>query len=299
MANKGAIRESLNDRVFMFLIYALLTVFFLVVLYPLVYIFSSSFSSPQAVLSGRVWLWPVEPTLMGYQAVFKNPQIGIGFANSVFYAFFGTFINVTLTVMLGYALSVKGFYGRQAIMGMLVFTLLFSGGLIPTYLVVKDLGILNTRWAMLLPGALAVWQVIITRTFFQATIPNELREAAEIDGCRDVGFMARVAFPLAKPIIAVLFLMYAVGNWNAYFDALIYLKSPNLFPLQIILRNILVINSVDPTMMINVNEMAAREGLKNLLKYSLIVVSSGPVLILYPFIQKYFVKGMMIGSLKG
>jgi putative aldouronate transport system permease protein len=164
---------------------------------------------------------------------------------------------------------------------------------------VKKLGILDTRWAMLLPGALAVWQVIITRTFFQMTIPNELSEAAELDGCSDLGFLARVVIPLSKPILAVLVLMYAVGQWNAFFDALIYLKSQNLFPLQIVLRNILILNTIDPSMMVDANELQVRQGLKDLLKYSLIVVATVPVLAIYPFVQKHFVKGIMIGSLKG
>ncbi|MCQ6557770.1 carbohydrate ABC transporter permease [Paenibacillus mendelii] len=294
-----AIRESFGDKFFLFLVYAFLIVVLIIVLYPLIYIVSSSFSSPRAVISGKVWLFPVEPSLAGYRAIFNNPQILTGYANSLFYTFFGVLINVTMTVMLAYPLSKSTFYGRGFIMLLLVITMMFSGGLIPYYLTVKSLGILDTRWAMLLPGALAVWQVIIARTFFQSTIPKELGEAAELDGCTDLGFLWRIVLPLSKPILAVLVLMYAVGHWNAYFDALIFLKSQELYPLQIILRNILILNSIDASMMVDANQMAAMQGLRDLLKFSLIVVATLPVLALYPFVQKYFVQGIMIGSLKG
>lgn len=293
------IKESWGDKLFLFGVYLFLVIILVVVLYPLVYIVSSSFSSPRAVVSGSVWLLPVEPSLAGYKAIFNNPQILTGYANSIFYTFFGVVINVSLTVMLAYPLSKPTFFGRGLMMVIIVITMMFSGGLIPYYLTVKALGLLDTRWAMLLPGALAVWQVIIARTFFQSTIPKELGEAAELDGCSDIGFLWRVVLPLSKPIIAVLVLMYAVGHWNAYFEALIFLKSPDLYPLQIILRNILILNSIDASMMVDANQMVARQGLRDLLKYSLIVVATVPVLAIFPFAQKYFVKGIMIGSLKG
>ncbi|WP_373460384.1 carbohydrate ABC transporter permease [Paenibacillus sp. V4I7] len=277
----------------------LLTVVLIIVLFPLIFIISSSFSSPQAVVSGKVWLFPVDFTLEGYKAVFRNPQIVSGYSNSLFYAVAGTAVNVALTVMLAYPLARKTFYGRNFIMVLLVITMMFDGGLIPFYLVVKNLHMLDTRWAMILPGAMAVFQVIVARTFFQTTIPDEIAEAAELDGCSDIRFITSIVIPLSKPILAVLTLMYAVGHWNAYFDALIFLKSPNLFPLQIVLRNILILNTIDPTMVSKVDQMLAQQGLKDLLKYSLIVVASAPVLIIYPFVQKHFVKGVMIGSLKG
>lgn len=290
------IKESMIDRVFMGGIYVFLTLILLAVLYPLIYIVSASFSSPSAVTSGQVWLFPVEPTLLGYTSVFKNPEIIQGFSNSLFYTVVGTLISVSITIMLAYPLSRKSFYGRNVIMVILVFTMIFDGGLIPLYLVVKDLHLIDTIWALLLPSALAVFQVIIARAFFQSTIPEELVEASEMDGCSDIGFIFKVVLPLAKPIIAVLVLMYAVMKWNMYFDAMIYLKSEELFPLQLILRSILILN-VDPTA--NVEEMLKMQGLKELLKYSLIVVSSLPVLLIYPFVQKHFVKGMLIGSVKG
>lgn len=299
MFKKAAIRESKGDRLFMFLIYLFLTLVLTAVAVPLIYIVSSSFSSPQAVTSGKVWLFPVDFTLDGYKAVFNNPQIGVGYLNSLFYTVVGTLINVTLTIMLAYPLAKKSLYGRNFFMVLLVITMMFEGGLIPYYLVVKNLHLLDTRWAMILPGALGVFQVIVARTFFQTTIPDELAEAAELDGCSDIRFIFSIVLPLSKPIIAVMTLMYAVGHWNAYFDALIFLRSPDLFPLQIILRNILILNSVDASMMADVSQMQAQQGLKDLLKYSLIVVASLPVLIIYPFVQKHFVKGVMIGSLKG
>ncbi|KQX46797.1 carbohydrate ABC transporter permease [Paenibacillus sp. Root444D2] len=299
MLKSTTIRESQGDRLFLLGIYMLLTVVLIVVLFPLIFIISSSFSSPQAVVSGKVWLFPVEFTLEGYKAVFRNPQIVSGYMNSLIYAVAGTAVNVALTVMLAYPLARKTFYGRNFIMVLLVITMMFDGGLIPFYLVVKNLHLLDSRWAMILPGAMAVFQVIVARTFFQTTIPDEIAEAAELDGCSDIRFITSIVLPLSKPILAVLTLMYAVGHWNAYFDALIFLKSPNLFPLQIVLRNILILNTIDATMVSKVDQMLAQQGLKDLLKYSLIVVASAPVLIIYPFVQKHFVKGVMIGSLKG
>lgn len=297
--SRTTVRESAADRVFLGIVYLFLSIILIVILFPLLHIVSASFSSPSAVSSGKVWLWPVDITLMGYKAVFQNSNILIGFGNSLFYAVVGTMVNVALTVMLAYPLARKTFYIRNMVMMLLVFTMFFDGGLIPNYLLVKSLGMLDTRWAMIIPGALAVFQVIIARTFFQTTIPEELAEAAEMDGSSDITFFIKIVLPLSKPILAVLALMYAVGHWNSYFNALIYLKDSSLFPLQIFLRDILILNSVSSEMVTNVNELLAREGLKDLLKYSLIVVASAPVLIIYPFVQKYFVKGVMIGSLKG
>ncbi|WP_018759558.1 carbohydrate ABC transporter permease [Paenibacillus terrigena] len=299
MITASRIQESKGDRLFLGIVYLFLTVILLIVALPLLYILSSSVSSPQAVVSGKVWLFPVDFTLAGYKAVFNNAQIGVGYMNSLFYTIVGTVINVLLTIMIAYPLAKKTFYGRNFVMVLLVITMMFDGGLIPFYMVVKNLHLLDTRWALILPGALAVFQVIVARTFFQTSIPDELSEAAELDGCSDIRFIWSIVLPLSKPIIAVMTLMYAVGHWNAYFDALIFLRSPDLFPLQIILRNILILNSVDPSMMANVDQMQAQQGLRDLLKYSLIVVASAPVLIIYPFVQKHFVKGVMIGSLKG
>jgi putative aldouronate transport system permease protein len=293
------IKESPGDRVFNVATHLYLWIIFVLVAYPLIYVVSASFSAPSAVISGKVWLWPVEPTLNGYEAVFKNKQLVSGFANSIFYMVAGTLINLVMTVMAAFPLSRKELSGRNLFMAIFVFTMLFSGGLIPNFLLVRDLGMLDTRWAMLLPVALSVWNVIITRTYFQATIPDELYEAASMDGCNDFRFLLRMALPLSAPILAVIALYYGVGHWNSYFNALIYLKSPDLQPLQIILRNILVLNQLDPTMMQDFEALQRKQGLVDIVKYAVIVVASVPVLLIYPFVQKYFVRGIMIGAIKG
>ncbi|NOU75463.1 ABC transporter permease subunit [Paenibacillus sp. LMG 31458] len=295
----GSIKESADDRLFTILNYIILFIFTITILYPLVYIVSASFSSSTAVISGRVWLYPVEPTLAGYEAVFKHRLIMSSFLNSVFYTVVGTTINVLFTLIAAYPLSRKDFMPRNSIMALFVFTMMFSGGLIPSYLVVKELGMIDTRWSLIIPGALAVMNMIIARTYFQTTIPDELLEAAQMDGCSDFTFVRKIVLPLSGPIIAVISLFYAVGHWNQYFNALLYLKHQELYPIQLVLRDILVQNEVDASMITDVADQAARDGLRELLKFSLIVVSTLPVLIIYPFIQRHFVKGMMIGSLKG
>jgi len=297
--NKSVIRESGSDRTFNIVNYVILSIALIVVLYPLIYVVSASFSSSYAVLSGKVWLWPVDPSLDGYKAVFKNKNILTGFQNTIFYTLAGTLINVIMTIMAAYPMSRGDFRGRNAFMLLFVFTMMFSGGLIPTYFVVKDLHLIDTVWAMLIPTALSVWNVIIMRTYFQTTIPHELLEASQLDGCNDFRFLLRIVIPLSGPIIAVIALFYAVGHWNQYFNAMIYLKDPHLYPLQLILRDILVQNEVKIDMLGDVKSAAARQGLRELLKYSLIVVSSVPLLLIYPFVQKFFVKGVMIGSIKG
>jgi putative aldouronate transport system permease protein len=296
----NAIRDSASDRMYNVFSYLFLTLFTLAVLYPIIYVISASFSSPQAVMAGQVRLLPVEFTLEGYQAVFAYKPIWIGYVNSIFYTVAGTFINVFLTILIAYPLSRKDCFGRNFFMMVIVFTMLFHGGLIPTYLVVSKLQMVNTIWAMLIPNAIAVFNVILTRTFFQSTIPDELLESAQLDGCSDIQFVWHVVLPISKAIIAVITLLYAVDHWNAFFEALIYLRDRDKFPLQMFLRDILVLNSVDTSMLgADIDEMQKQEGLRELLKYSVIILSSLPVLVMYPFVQKYFVKGVMIGSLKG
>jgi len=292
-------RDNGIDRVFSITNYVVLFLFLLAVAYPMIYVVSASFSSPSAVTAGKVWLWPVDLSMDGYDAVFKSDRIWVGFRNSLFYASVGTLVNVVMTILAAYPLSRKDFAGRNVVMFLFVFTLLFGGGLIPTYLVVKQTGLLNTVWAMIIPGALSVYNVIITRTFFQATIPDELLEAAQMDGCSDFRFVRDVVIPLSGPIIAVNALFYAVGHWNAFFNALIYLTNPNLFPLQLVLREILVQENYDPAAMRDITEMFRRQELARVLKYALIVVATVPVLAIYPFVQKHFVRGVLIGSLKG
>ena len=298
VATYGNIRESRGDRIFLGFVFAFLTLVLVAITYPLIFIVSSSFSSGQAVGAGKVWLLPVEPTLVGYETVFRHSTILLGYVNSAVYTVLGTLINIFVTVLVAYPLSRKDFFGGKFIVLALVFTMMFAGGLIPLYLTVRRVGILNTRLAMLIPQALHVWQVIVARTFFASTIPDELAEAAEMDGCSDANFLWRVVLPLSKPVIAVLVLLYAVFHWNAYFDALMYLNNPRLVPLQIVLRNILILNQARD-MMVVATEQVARQNLVALLKYSLIVVASTPIIALYPFAQKHFIKGVMIGSLKG
>jgi putative aldouronate transport system permease protein len=291
------IKEPRIDFVFLIAVYILLGVALIIVVVPLLHIVSSSFSSPEAVSSGQVVLWPVDFSLQGYQAVMSNPQILTGYGNSLFYTVAGTVISTTLTVAIAYPLSRKDFMGRNVIMVLVLFTMLFSGGLIPTYLVVQELGMLNTRWSLLIPNAVAVWQVIIARTYFRSAIPDELTEAAELDGCGDLRFLWSVVLPLSKPMIAVIALMYAIAQWNSYFDALIYLKDASLQPLQLVLRNILILNTqstiADPAIQME------RQRLADLLKYSLIVVASIPVLLIYPFVARHFTKGVLVGAIKG
>jgi len=294
---KRRIKESAGDRIFLGFIYVILTLLVIIVLYPLIYIISSSISSPAAVTSGRVWLWPVDLSFRGFEELFRRGEVITGYLNSIFYTTAGTLISVTLTIMIAYPLSRRSFFGRNALMMFITFTMIFSGGLIPTYMVVKGLNLIDTRWALLIPNAIWVWQVIIARSFFQTSIPEELLEASEIDGCSDLRFIWSVVLPLSKPIIAVLVLMYAVGQWNAYFDALIYLKSADLFPLQLILRSIIIQNNSGSNM--DAIAMVEKQQLAELLKYSLIVVATLPVLIIYPFVQRYFVQGMLVGSVKG
>ncbi len=290
---------SLEDEIFMFINNSFLVVFFLMVFYPILYIVSASLSSTDAVMSGEVWLIPVRPTLKGYAAVFRNNSILIGYGNSLYYTVFGTILNLFMTIIAAYPLSRKDFKARNVIMFLFTFTMMFSGGLIPSFLLIKNLNILNTRWAMIIPVAMRVWNVIVTRTYYQSTISNELLEAAQLDGCNDLKFMWYVVIPLSKAISAVMVMFYAVGHWNSFFNALIYLNEKKLYPLQIILRDILIMNSIDTDMLMDPDAQSEMLGLRELLKYALIIVASMPVLCLYPFVQKHFVKGIMIGAIKG
>ncbi|SDX32848.1 carbohydrate ABC transporter permease [Paenibacillus sp. CF384] len=299
MTIKQKIREPFGDRVLLISLYLLLAAITLTVLYPLLYIFSSSLSSPDAVVSGKVWLYPVDFSFRAYKSIFQSSQLMTGYYNSFIYTIFGTLINVAFTVLMAFPLSQRSMPGRKYIMILMMVTLFFSGGLIPTYLLVKNLHMLDTRWALWLPGAFSIFQVIIARTFFQSSIPQELQEASQMDGCRDIRYLMSIVLPLSKPVLAVMTLMYAVGHWNAYFDALIYLRSEHLFPLQYVLRNMLILNAADPAMLANTAQSLRDKGFEQVLKYALIVVACVPVLIMYPFVQKHFVKGVMVGSLKG
>jgi len=293
------IQDSANDKAFYIIIYGLLGVICLLMLYPLVYIISSSFSSAAAVSAGKVVMLPVDPTLDGYKAVFQNSDIWIGYRNTIFYTVFGTVINVAMTLIAAYPLSQRDLPGKGLVMFLFTFTMLFNGGMIPNFILIRDLKMINTVWAMLIPNAIIVYNMIITRTYIQNNIPEELSEAARIDGCNEFVYFFAMVVPLSKAVIAVITLYYAVAHWNAYFSAFLYLSDKELFPLQLFLRDILIANTIDPSQLVDPELMAAKQGMADLLKYALIVVSTVPIMCIYPFVQKYFIKGVMIGSIKG
>lgn len=295
---KVKLYHTVPDRILSITVWVLLLAIFLVIMIPMLFIVASSFSDPGAVSAGKVFLWPVDFSLAGYRVIFQSQFVMRGFYNSVRYTLLGTVISVTLTLFAGYPLSRKDLKIRGPVMFLFTVTMFFSGGMIPTYLVVSKLHLVNTIWAMVLPSAMGVWNVILTKTYIQTSIPEEIYESASIDGCTDWRYFVNMVIPLSKPIIAVMVLLYAVGKWNDFFSGLLYLNDANLQPLQLILRNILVQNDTTG-MAMNLGEQMNRQELKTLMQYSLIIVSSVPVLILYPFIQKYFVKGIMMGSIKG
>ena len=266
--------------------------------YPLIYIFFASFNAQ--VTKMGLSLIPEKWSIQGYKAVFEYKFIWSGYLNTLIYTTVGTLINLFVTICCAYPLSRKDFKGRSFVMVMCMITMYFSGGLIPTYLVVKDLGMLNTMWSIVLPGAMSVYNMIVMRTYFDTQIPSELLESAQLDGCGNLNFLRTIVLPLSVPILAVVGLFYAVGHWNSYFNAMIYLTKRDQYPLQVILRDILIMNTIDPSeSSVDLSLIQSMEERQNVMKYSLIIVSSLPVLILYPFIQKYFVKGIMIGAIKG
>ncbi len=295
------IKSSRADRLFDFGVYLILSFVLVITILPLIHVISSSFSSSAAVTSGRVMLLPVEFSLDGYREVFNHQYVIPSFMNSMFYATVGTAFNVLLTVLAAYPLSKKEFKFRNIFTVFFMVTMFFNGGLIPNYILMSNLGILNTRLVLILSAGISVHNIIITRTFFKSTIPDEIIEAARIDGLGEFGIFMKMVLPLSKAVIAVITLYYAVGHWNAFFNAMIYLQDKALYPLQLILRDILIANTLDFSDMVGLDpeSLRALQGMADLLKYSLIVVASVPVMIMYPFIQKYFVKGVMIGSVKG
>ena len=298
--SKQKIRGINADRVFYGVNGLLGALFILVTLYPLIFVVSASFSSGEALMRGEVWLLPKGVNLDAYRTIFKMPEILRGFVNSLFYTALGTAVNVVFTVLAAYPLSRKDLYGRPVLMFLFAFTMMFSGGLIPTYLLVRDLKLLNSVWALILSGALSVWNMTITMNFFRGNLPDEMLEATQIDGCNDVQFLWRFAVPLSKSILAVIALFYAVGHWNSYFSALIYLTDARKYPLQLVLRDILINNQLDiSSSQMDVQTMLRKEYLQDLLKYAIIVVSTVPMMVLCPFVQKYLVKGVMLGSLRG
>lgn len=296
---KKRMKQSPGNLIFDIVIYSFLIFLMIIIAYPLIYVISASFSSTQAVMSGSVVLWPVEPSVFAYQVIFRNPSIGRGYWNSFIYTSIGTFITLAMTMLMAFCLSRKAFYGRNVVSFLLIFTMFFSGGLVPTYLLVRNLGMLNTVWAMVLPNAINAWFIILTRTYLTQSISEELYEAAELDGCSVFRSFTNIALPLSGPIIAVIALFRAVEIWNGFFDAFLYLTRAHMQPLQIVLRDILLLNRMDAQMVGDVRDLAMRQGLVNLLQYAIIVVASVPLIMLYPFVQRFFIKGIMVGSVKG
>ena len=294
------VRQSRGDVAFDCVITAFLIFAVIVVAYPLIYVVSASLSSTDAVMGGRVWLLPVEFSLEAYKTTFKYESIMTGYVNSLIYTISGTIVSLILTTLCAYCLSKAAFFGRKLIGFLVLFTMLFNAGLVPNYLLINNtLKWGNTIWALIIPNAMSAWHVILVRTYFENSIPAELFEAGDIDGCSVFRQLISIALPMSGPILAVIALYTAVGLWNGYFDALIYISDKEMFPLQLVLRNILILNSMDMTTSVDLREMASRQGMYNLLKYAVIVVSSLPLLLMYPFVQKYFVKGIMVGSVKG
>lgn len=295
LRKKNKIKESFGERLYTVVVYTLLTGFGLLILIPLMHIISGSFSDPMALLKGEVGLLPEGFNLNMYKLVFRDDEIWQSYRNTIVYTVVGTCISVTLTACGAYPLSRKDFYGKNFFMGMFAFTMYFTGGMIPTYLLVKNLGMLDTMWALVLPSAVSTYNLIIMRTFFQTSIPDELVESAAIDGCNDLGVFFRIVIPLAAPIFAVMVLFYGVSQWNSWFPALLYISDRDLYPLQMILREVLIQGEM--------SEMTGAIGdvevIGDGLKYATMVVATLPIMCLYPFLQKYFVKGVMIGAVKG
>ncbi|MGG5334270.1 carbohydrate ABC transporter permease [Enterococcus sp. AZ154] len=304
MKTTSLIKDTRADKIFLIFVYVFLAISLLIVLYPLIYIVSASISNPHLVNSGEMWLLPKGITFEGYRTLLGNSSIWRGYLNTIYYTVLGTSINLLVTLPCAYALSREDFYGRRAFTNFMLVTMFLSGGLIPSYLLIRSLGMLNTVWALVIPGAVSIYNVVVTRTFFQSTIPREMEEAAIVDGCSDFRLFMQIVLPLSTPIIAVMALFYGVGHWNSFFNALIYLSDRSMYPLQMILREILILQDMSSNTVSNVtSEMAnmlySKQQLAQVIKYGVMIVSSLPVIIVYPFLQKYFVKGMMVGSIKG
>ena len=298
MSSKNKIRYSHGDRVFLGFDWLIMLVIFVIIVYPLLFVIVASFN-PGMTASKTLWLWPTNASLEGYRVVFEYRRIWNGYLNSLYYTLVGTSINIVVTICAAYPLSRKDLFGKNLFMGLFVFTMYFSGGMIPIFLQVKKLGLLNSLWAMVLPCALSVYNMIVMRTYFVTQIADDLREASELDGCGNLRFLLSIVLPLSGPILAVIGLFYGVDHWNAYFDAMLYLTENKKMPLQMVLRDILILNNDNTMLSSNPEEMLLAAERAALMKYSLIIVASLPMMMLYPFAQRYFVKGIMIGAVKG
>lgn len=291
-------KKSKGDRAFDITLVVISILIILVIAYPLYFVVIASFSQPEAVLGGKLRFLPVGFNLESYQMVLTEPKVWTGYRNTILYTVLGTCINLVLTTLAAYPLSRKDMPFRGLLTFVASFTMLFGGGMIPVYLVVRGLKLSDSIWAMVIPNALATYNMLVMKNYFQSSIPEELQEAAAIDGCDHFGTLIRVVLPLSAPIMAVIVLFYAVGHWNAFFNAIIYLRNQDLFPLQVVLRDILLQNSLEAVGG-DLTGMYEKVMRGESMKYALIIVASAPVIMLYPFVQKYFVKGVMVGAIKG
>ena len=292
------VRRQRKDVVFDVILYTICALLLVVILYPLWFIIIASFSDPSAVAGGHVWLWPVGFTLEGYQELLRQPQVWLGYRNTIAYTVVGTLIGLMVNIPAAYALSRKDLWGRKGLMGLYVFTMFFSGGLIPIFLTVQQAGLYNTFWVLVLPFSVSAYNIIVARTFFETSLPPDLWDAAQIDGCGNLRFFFTMALPLSKAVISVIALWTAVGQWNSYFNALIYIRDENLYPLQLIMRNILITNQNFAALGTGEAAMIAMRR-ANLVRYAMIIIATVPIMCVYPFIQKYFDQGVMIGAVKG
>lgn len=291
-------KESLTDKLFYIVGFLFLGLFTLAIIVPIVYVLIASFMDPTVLQNKGISLNLTAWTLTAYKRVFENRMIWVGFRNSLVYSVSFTVISVVVTILAAYPMSKKDLVGKKIFNTFFVITMFFGGGLVPTYLLISNMGMLDTPWAIILPNAFNVWNMILSRTYYQS-IPTELREASEVDGASELVHFFKILLPVCKPIIAVLALYQFVGMWNSYFDPMIYLNNADMQPLQLVLRSILIQNTPEPGMIADIASMAEMSKLAELLKYSTIVVSSLPLLIMYPYFQKYFEKGVMLGSVKG
>ena len=289
-----------EDKILYTVVNVVMVLWLAIVLFPVIFILASSFSSSQAINAGRVLLWPVDFNTGSYYVVFHYKLVWTSFANTIYYTVLGTVLNLIATTMLAYPLSRKNMQFRGFYTMLYIIPMFIGGGIIPSYLNIRSLGLLNSRWSMMIPGLIGTSNMIIMRTFFQNSIPADLHEAAEIDGCSEIRYLLQIAIPLSKAVMSVLLLYYAVGHWNAYFSSLLYLRDSSKYPLQLVLRTILIAStSTDLTQIENTAAQAAMQNAGETMRYALIVIATTPILVVYPFIQKYFAKGVMIGSVKG
>lgn len=294
---KNNIGRTKGDKVFNVFVYVIMIILAIIILYPLWFVIIASVSSPDAILNGEVWLLPDVVDFSGFKRIFADKQIWIGYRNTILYTFFGTLLNIILTIPAGYALSRKELPHKKAFMWFFIITMFFGGGLIPFYVLIDKLGLIDNPLVLIIPQGLSVWNMFMVKAYYESNIPGELIEAAEIDGAGHFRTFSNIVLPISKPIIAVMILFYAVGRWNSYFDAMLFIHSENLYPLQIILRNILIVND-NQSGGITGEDIYERLKLANQIKYGIIIVSSLPIILIYPFIQKYFEDGFLVGSFK-